>query len=124
MFADYTPENYMRVGIVCLKAVLVLRACSRPRSDLAYARTLTALRAVRASSLPAMFIDLNVPVPYLSQQHPGQASSKKGKGKQVQNVPAMFNPFTPAQVAALESRIDMLVHCQSPISAMTSIHPS
>ncbi|PIL37048.1 hypothetical protein GSI_00740 [Ganoderma sinense ZZ0214-1] len=56
-----------------------------------------------------MFADLNVPVPTLSRQQASQAaSSKKGKAKQDQNAPPLA--FTPAQVVAIESRIDLLVH--------------
>ncbi|RPD81229.1 PHP domain-like protein [Lentinus tigrinus ALCF2SS1-7] len=55
-----------------------------------------------------MFVDLNVPVPTLSKQQLSQAASKKGKGKQEHNVPPLA--FTPAQVAAIETRIDTLVH--------------
>lgn len=57
-----------------------------------------------------MFIDLNIPVPTLSKQQLSQATSKKGKGKQEQPGPPPA--FTPAQVAAIETRIDTLVHCQ------------
>ncbi|KII85625.1 hypothetical protein PLICRDRAFT_85477, partial [Plicaturopsis crispa FD-325 SS-3] len=52
-----------------------------------------------------MFFDLNIPLPALGQQTTQQ--SKKGKGKQVQQAtPAVYNP---AQVAAIERRIDLLV---------------
>ncbi|KAL7282328.1 hypothetical protein ACG7TL_003798 [Trametes sanguinea] len=60
-----------------------------------------------------MFADLNVPVPTLSKQQLSQAASKKGKGKQEQQPSAAAAPppaFTPAQVAAIESRVDLLVH--------------
>ncbi|EJF61142.1 PHP domain-like protein [Dichomitus squalens LYAD-421 SS1] len=58
-----------------------------------------------------MFSDLNVPVPTLSKQQLAQAASasKKGKGKQDQNIPVSA-AFTPAQVAAIENRLDLLVH--------------
>lgn len=55
-----------------------------------------------------MYIDLNVPAP---QVHSQQSHSKKGKGKQ--NAPPPKVNFAPAQLAALENRIDLLVHCQS-----------
>ncbi|KAI0685421.1 RNase P subunit p30-domain-containing protein [Cerioporus squamosus] len=55
-----------------------------------------------------MFVDLNVPVPTLSKQQLNQTASKKGKGKQEQS--AVPPAFTPGQVAAIESRIDTLVH--------------
>ncbi|RDX55500.1 PHP domain-like protein [Lentinus brumalis] len=55
-----------------------------------------------------MFVDLNVPVPALSKQQLSQAASKKGKGKQEQS--SQPPAFTPPQVAAIESRIDTLVH--------------
>ncbi|KAI0750690.1 RNase P subunit p30-domain-containing protein, partial [Daedaleopsis nitida] len=64
-----------------------------------------------------MFADLNVPVPALSKQQLAQASSKKGKGKQESNAPAPT--FTPAQVTAIESRIDMLVHLGYTVLALT-----
>ncbi|KAI9066757.1 PHP domain-like protein, partial [Trametes sanguinea] len=58
-----------------------------------------------------MFADLNVPVPTLSKQQLNQAASKKGKGKQEpQSASAPPPAFTPAQVAAIESRVDLLVH--------------
>ncbi|KAI0832312.1 PHP domain-like protein [Trametes gibbosa] len=56
-----------------------------------------------------MFADLNVPVPTISKQQLGQGGSKKGKAKPQEHggpPPA----FSPAQVAALESRLDVLVH--------------
>ena len=59
-----------------------------------------------------MFADLNIPVPTLSKQQLSQASSisKKSKGKQDQNAPAPT--YTPAQITAIESRLELLVHCQ------------
>lgn len=57
-----------------------------------------------------MFFDLNVPI--TAHQGPGAAlQSKKNKGKQPQATNT--NVFTPAQVAVIEARIDLLVHCQS-----------
>ncbi len=59
-----------------------------------------------------MFIDLNVPVPTVTFQ--GTAQPKKAKGKQTQHqqqLPAIS--FTPAQLNAIEARIDLLIHCQS-----------
>ncbi|KAF7321289.1 PHP domain-like protein [Mycena kentingensis (nom. inval.)] len=52
-----------------------------------------------------MFFDLNVPV-----YHPVQASSssKKNKGKQPQT--AVDVVYTPTQIAAVEARVDLLVH--------------
>ena len=58
-----------------------------------------------------MYIDLNVPIP--EPPNLGTGLSKKQKGKQPQTrqePPAVI--FTPAQLAAIESRIDLLVHCQ------------
>lgn len=57
-----------------------------------------------------MFADLNVPVPTLTKQQLTQAASKKGKGKQEQTGPPPA--FSPAQITAIESRLDLLVHCQ------------
>ena len=59
-----------------------------------------------------MFIDLNVPIPPVTIQGNVQ-QSKKQKGKQPQQ--AQERPtvvFTPAQLNAIETRIDVLVHCQ------------
>ena len=57
-----------------------------------------------------MYIDLNVPVPTVAT--PPAAQSKKNKGKatqqqQVQNVVT----FSPAQLTAVEARLDVLEHC-------------
>ncbi|KAH9975255.1 RNase P subunit p30-domain-containing protein [Lactifluus volemus] len=56
-----------------------------------------------------MYFDLNVPIPppsgSLGSTH---TQSNKGKGKQVQ--PSHSATFTPAQLAAIEARIDLLVH--------------
>jgi ribonuclease P/MRP protein subunit RPP1 len=51
-----------------------------------------------------MYFDLNFPVPPLPT-----VQSNKGKGKQVQ--PSHSPLFTPAQLAAIEARVDLLVHC-------------
>lgn len=60
-----------------------------------------------------MYIDLNVPVPSITTVGPTQ--SKKSKGKQPQQAqpqqPAVV--FTPAQLTAIESRLDILEHCTS-----------
>ncbi|KAI0260767.1 PHP domain-like protein [Gloeopeniophorella convolvens] len=56
-----------------------------------------------------MYFDLNIPIPAPSGSAGQiQAQSNKGKGKQAQAPPAAL--FTPAQVAAIEARIDLLVH--------------
>ncbi|KAI0638071.1 PHP domain-like protein [Trametes polyzona] len=55
-----------------------------------------------------MFADLNVPVPTLSKQQLSQAASKKGKGKQEPSGPPPA--FSSAQINAIESRLDLLVH--------------
>jgi ribonuclease P/MRP protein subunit RPP1 len=56
---------------------------------------------------PKMFFDLNVPV-----HHPqtSQNLSKKAKGKQPQQQTDVT--WSPAQIGAIEARIDLLVHCQ------------
>ncbi|KAG9309685.1 PHP domain-like protein [Chiua virens] len=54
-----------------------------------------------------MYFDLNVPV-VAHQSHGPALQSKKSKGKQPQVTSAVV--FTPAQVAAVEARIDLLVH--------------
>jgi ribonuclease P/MRP protein subunit RPP1 len=56
-----------------------------------------------------MYFDLNVPIPLPSTSLAGQ--SNKGKGKQVQSSNSTL--FTPAQLTAIEARIDLLVHCPS-----------
>ncbi|KAI0650330.1 PHP domain-like protein [Trametes meyenii] len=66
-----------------------------------------------------MFADLNVPVPALTKQQLAQAASKKGKGKQEQNGPAPA--FSPAQVAAIESRLELLVHLGYTVVAFNQI---
>ncbi|CAL1710538.1 unnamed protein product [Somion occarium] len=55
-----------------------------------------------------MYIDLNVPV--LPIQGQPITQSKKGKGKQPQTQPTSTIAFTPAQVSAIEARIDLLLH--------------
>lgn len=64
-----------------------------------------------------MYFDLNVvvPVPAVTRTI-GGGDAKKGKGKAAQagTVPASFGPV---QVAALEARIDLLVHCERPYFA-------
>ncbi|KAI0082352.1 PHP domain-like protein [Panus rudis PR-1116 ss-1] len=56
-----------------------------------------------------MYIDLNVPVPVVQTQ---AIKKDKGKGKQLrqqsQSSPGVT--FTPAQISAIESRIDLLIH--------------
>jgi hypothetical protein len=56
-----------------------------------------------------MFFDLNVPVPGSGQFY-GGSQSKKGKQEQARDP----NPisYTPAQISAVENRVDLLVHCQ------------
>ena len=55
-----------------------------------------------------MFFDLNVPV--VVPSHQATLQSKMNKGKQPQVTSTVV--FTPAQVAAIEVRIDLLAHCQ------------
>ncbi|THH13909.1 hypothetical protein EW146_g6372 [Bondarzewia mesenterica] len=70
-----------------------------------------------------MYFDLNVPIPQPSHSaHPSQ--SKKGKGKQQQqqasSSPSPSPPlFSPAQIAALEARLDLLVHLGYTVLALT-----
>ncbi|KAJ7726358.1 PHP domain-like protein [Mycena metata] len=54
-----------------------------------------------------MFFDLNVPVHH-PQQSSAQNSSKKNKGKQPQQ--AVDVSYSPAQIAAIEAKLDLLVH--------------
>lgn len=53
-----------------------------------------------------MYFDLNVPIPQPSGS--SVAQSNKGKGKQAQPSTSLL--FTPAQLAAIEARVDLLVH--------------
>ncbi|KAF8838077.1 PHP domain-like protein [Paxillus ammoniavirescens] len=53
-----------------------------------------------------MYFDLSVPV--IAHEVPGVLSSKKSKGKQPQSQNTVV--FTPAQIAAIEARLDLLVH--------------
>jgi len=55
-----------------------------------------------------MYFDLNVPIPLPSGASLAGTQSNKGKGKQVHSA-----LFAPAQLAAIEARIDLLVHCPS-----------
>ncbi|KAI0319990.1 RNase P subunit p30-domain-containing protein [Amylostereum chailletii] len=60
-----------------------------------------------------MYFDLNVqvPAPASTGSGPGQSQSKKGKGKQAQPPSTSAPPsYSPAQIAAIESRVDLLVH--------------
>jgi ribonuclease P/MRP protein subunit RPP1 len=58
-----------------------------------------------------MYFDLNVPIPPPSAASLAGTQSNKGKGKQAQSTHSTL--FTPAQLAAIETRIDLLVHCPS-----------
>ncbi|KIM80287.1 hypothetical protein PILCRDRAFT_822781, partial [Piloderma croceum F 1598] len=55
-----------------------------------------------------MYFDLNVPIPTTAQA-PSQPLSKKAKGKQPQ-VATPTTYYTAAQIAAIENRVDLLVH--------------
>ncbi|KAI0055708.1 PHP domain-like protein [Artomyces pyxidatus] len=65
-----------------------------------------------------MYFDLNVPVPSpASSSGSGQSQSKKGKGKQhqqqqqQQSSSSSTSPlYSPAQINAVEARVDLLVH--------------
>ncbi|KAJ7174267.1 PHP domain-like protein [Mycena filopes] len=60
-----------------------------------------------------MFFDLNVPVYHAAAgQSSGQNSSKKNKGKQPQNQAQQIPDvsYSPAQIAAIETKLDLLVH--------------
>lgn len=61
-----------------------------------------------------MYIDLNIPVPVVSIT--AAATSKKNKGKAPQQPGQAQQPavtFTPAQITAIEARLDALEHCTS-----------
>ncbi|KAH9960612.1 RNase P subunit p30-domain-containing protein [Russula dissimulans] len=53
-----------------------------------------------------MYFDLNVPIPL----PPGVSGTQSNKGKGKQAQPSHLVQFTPAQLAAIETRIDLLVH--------------
>ncbi|KAG6843825.1 hypothetical protein H0H87_012884 [Tephrocybe sp. NHM501043] len=53
-----------------------------------------------------MYYDLNVPIPDLTQSG-GPSSSKKGKGKQ--QAPSSIPVFNASQIAAIETRVDLLI---------------
>jgi hypothetical protein len=65
--------------------------------------------ALLVALLVVMYFDLNVPIPLPSGVSLAGAQSKKGKAKQVQSSHSTL--FTPAQLAAVEARIDLLLHC-------------
>lgn len=52
-----------------------------------------------------MYYDLNVPV--VAHEVTGASQSKKSKGKQPQQTVSLF---TPAQLATIEARVDLLIH--------------
>jgi hypothetical protein len=62
-----------------------------------------------------MFFDLNVPIPSIGQSS-AQVASKKGKGKQ-QALGAASVAYTASQVNSVESRIDVLVRCESHLAS-------
>ena len=93
--------------------VKVVTSLNRPLSDrhqVTIPRYPTVIAKAPCFNRRPMYFDLNVPAPQPPLQ-PGQSHSKKGKGKQ-NAAPPPVN-FAPGQLAALENRIDLLVHCQS-----------
>ncbi|KAF7340941.1 hypothetical protein MSAN_02079200 [Mycena sanguinolenta] len=56
-----------------------------------------------------MFFDLNVPVHH-PQQSSAQNASKKSKGKQSQQTADVLVSYSSAQLAAIDARLDLLVH--------------
>ncbi|KAI0300084.1 RNase P subunit p30-domain-containing protein [Multifurca ochricompacta] len=67
-----------------------------------------------------MYFDLNVPIPPPSASSSSgliQAHSSKGKRKQIQ--PSHSVLFTPAQLAVIETRIDLLVHGVSSLAIIS-----
>lgn len=74
-------------------------------------------RALTATA--TMYFDLNVPVPIpasLASSSNAGNQSKKGKGKAQQQQPSQAASavvYSPAQITALEARIDLLIHCRS-----------
>ncbi|KAA1477950.1 PHP domain-like protein [Dentipellis sp. KUC8613] len=71
-----------------------------------------------------MYFDLNVPIPAPASGSAAPSTSKKGKGKQAQQQQAAPTPapaviFSPAQITAIEARVDMLVHLGYTVIALT-----
>ncbi|TFY56289.1 hypothetical protein EVG20_g8983 [Dentipellis fragilis] len=70
-----------------------------------------------------MYFDLNVPIPAPASGSTAPTTSKKGKGKQTQqqaapaSAPAVI--FSPAQITAIEARVDLLVHLGYTVIAFT-----
>lgn len=58
-----------------------------------------------------MYFDLNVSVPVPASLG-AVSQSKKGKGKQMTSS-ATDASYSPAQIASMEARVDLLVHCAS-----------
>jgi len=56
-----------------------------------------------------MYIDLNIPVPSVDLPHTSR-QSKKGKGAVNQMQPPSKILYSPAQIAGVENRVDLLVH--------------
>ncbi|KAJ7239768.1 PHP domain-like protein, partial [Mycena haematopus] len=63
-----------------------------------------------------MFFDLNVPVHH-PQQFSAQNASKKNKGKQTQQP--VDASYSPAQLGAIDARLDLLVHLGYTVIALT-----
>lgn len=59
-----------------------------------------------------MYIDLNVPVPTITDAIPVQSKKSKGKQSQPPQKQQAAVSFTPAQLTAIEARIDLLVYCE------------
>ncbi|KAL4257386.1 RNase P protein component 3 family protein [Pleurotus pulmonarius] len=66
-----------------------------------------------------MFFDLNIPVPSSSSSSVSQA--KKGKGKQAKATTPSASAFSPSQVNALESRIDLLLQLGYTVLAFNQV---
>ncbi|KAF7419223.1 hypothetical protein PC9H_001810 [Pleurotus ostreatus] len=66
-----------------------------------------------------MFFDLNIPIPLSS--FPSTAQSRKGKGKQTNAETPPASVFSPAQVNALESRINLLLQLGYTVLAFNQV---
>lgn len=71
--------------------------------------------ASELAELAPMFFDLNVPIPALKPPGIPAAASQSKKGKEIAkknnfNAQQLESPFSPAQMAAMEKRVELLIH--------------
>ncbi|KAF5372307.1 hypothetical protein D9615_009319 [Tricholomella constricta] len=78
-----------------------------------------------STSGPAMYFDLNVPIPNVAQTS-AQGPSKKGKGKQQQPPPPSSSSssvplFSASQLSGVEARVDLLVRLGYTVIAFNQV---